>query len=391
MQEVSSTTRKVLLLLGCILFFANNHVISIALPLLISSSGIGLEIVGYCTAGMGAMTIIAKLFTTKTLGKFRLTTVLITIYTLLCIISAGLCLAKTATPIIMLRTLYGAPFSLFPIVNLMVVATTSKDDKELRKTTSFIGMAMPISITVSPLLVEALTQRVSYKTIFFVALTCSMLSATIYLFATNKGKTPSEERTKETKDPTSSKISSLTSPSTISFFFLGIVDILTLTYFPLIATYQEKNYSLFFAVFAISMVLSQSFYPKLRMADNRKLTIGYLLLGISAFFIAVCSTSFGIFSTLAAVLLGIGYSLTETTTNMIGIESNEGNSKTITYQQLSICLGRTIGPWFISLFATSQDMLSQCFLGIGISMLIPVVLCHFEKERSWRKPSMPEG
>lgn len=382
MQEVSSTTRKVLLLLGCILFFANNHIISITLPLLINSSGIGLEIVGYCTAGMGAMTIIAKLFTTKTIERFSLKTVLTITYALLCMFSAGFCFARTAAPITILRTLYGAPFSLFPIVNLLVVATTSKHANELRKTTSLIGMAMPISMTVSPLLVESLVQRVSYNTIFFVALACSMVSAAVYLFATNEGKTLNEEGTKETKNPISSKVSSPTFPSTISFFFLGIVDILTLTYFPLIATYQGKTYSLFFAVFAVSMVLSQSFYPKLRMADNRKLTVGYLLLGISAFLVAACSTSFGLFSTLAAILLGMGYSLAETTTNMIGIESSGSNSKAITYQQLSICLGRTVGPWFISLFATNQDMLSQCFLGIGISMFIPVGLCHFEKKMS---------
>lgn len=124
---------------------------------------------------------------------------------------------------------------------------------------------------------------------------------------------------------------------------------------------------------SISFLL-QSLFPRIKASNGKKLTVGYTLLGISSAAIAMCDRSYILLSSLAAVCLGIGYGLTETTTNMIAIETKGNAPRTITYQQLSICLGRTIGPWFISFFTSSPQALSQCFFGVGAVMVVPVIL-----------------
>lgn len=378
MQGADTKTKgRAMMLLGCIFFFMNNHMISIALPLLINDLGLGLEAIGYCTAGMGAMTIIAKLFTPYLVKSLRTRSVLVANYAILCAISLGICVAKSTVSLAALRTVYGAPFSIFPIVNLLVISRTTNDSDELTRTTSMIGMAMPISMTLSPLVVEGISSRASYQAVFAIALTGALLSALFYLCGT---KDLDGKETAKQKDVQKPKAKTLDG-TTAAFFFLGVIDILTLTYFPLIATFQRRSYSSFFALFAASMVLLQSLFPRIKASNGKKLTVGYILLSISSIAIAMCDRSYILLSGLAAVCLGVGYGLTETTTNMIAIETKGNAPRTITYQQLSICLGRTIGPWFISFFTSSPQALSKCFLGVGAVMVVPAILIMLSSKK----------
>lgn len=357
------------LLVGTILFFMNNHILSISIPLSINNLGWNLEIVGYCTTGMGLMTIVMKLVTPQLLRKIKLKYIVLTTILLLASISFSFILSSRPLTLILLRSVYGLPFSLFPVINLLIVTKVSNTNEELVKNTSTIGMAMPISMVISPIMTEKILSYFSYKVVFFLSSIVALLCLTVYTYGIKEiEETEVESVNKQnTKKTPTNYISIL-----IAFFFLGIVDILILTYFPLIAETSMHSYSFFFTLFAFSMVICQKLYPKIKLSSTKKLVVGYILLGISVLCAGITEKAFYAFSILSALSFGIGYSLSETATNTLIMK--EKSPSLINLQQLTVSLGRTLGPLLISVFSKDTNQLNKCFIYVSISMFIPILL-----------------
>jgi predicted MFS family arabinose efflux permease len=385
-----------LILVGTLCFFANNHILTVAIPLLINDLDFDLSIIGYCTAAMGAVTIVAKFVTPSLMKHVRLKILLFADLAILALISFGFIVFRSPIAVFCLRTLFGAPFSLFPILNLVIIARISSDDSSLVKNTSLIGMAMPLSMMISPMITEYILAHYSYRAVFIAAFCSCLASLILYQtglsLSTMDNASLSEERCPQKQSPkVFPTVKALLKPPLsrslcipiLCFFFLGVVDMLLLTYYPLLATESGKTYSFFFILFSISMVVCQSAYHRIHIGDKSKLIAGYILLGLSVALASVSNTTFFYLCAVSsAVSFGIGYSLVETTTNTLVMAQspNDTSAVFVTIQQLTICLGRTIGPWFISFFSGSEQQLRLCFLIVAASLALPIVLIGFVRK-----------
>ena len=378
---ISNANRReagiLLMVAGTICFFANNHILSVAIPLLINDMGFPLKVVGQCTAAMGAVTIIMKFITPAMIKRIKLKRLIIADLICLSIITLAFILFGANSPmaITLLRALFGAPFSLFPVMNLIAITNTANSGKEMVKHTSLIGMAMPISMMLSPAITEYLLSRYTYNAVFVVALSSSIICLILYVKGLEILEKPSPS-THASANTAGSKgnFSKAAIPPIIAFFFLGIVDMLLLTYFPLLAEGQKRSYSFYFAIFAISMVISQRLYTSINITTKIRLTFGYVLLCLAIIAATVSDMSFYLLSSISALTFGIGYSLTETATNTLMMEKKANAPRLVTIQQLSICLGRTIGPWIISFFSADIIQMKKGFMIMSLSMLIPIIL-----------------
>lgn len=396
MQENKPRNNSIFLLFaGTFFFFANNHVLSISIPLLITDMSLALDVIGYSTAAMGFMTILMKFLTPALIGSINLRKlILLDLIMLAAVSSSFVVVHSTASSIIVLRALFGIPFSVFPIVNLLAVTKISNGREELIRNTSIIGMAMPLSMMISPSITELVLTCFSYRTVFFLAITCSVLSLFLYMAGLGCNASVLQGTTKGTGTGMALKqgIRLLLDKEQfrkagipiIAFFFLGIADMLLLTYFPILASNIGRTYSFYFAVFAVAMILSQQKYSKLEWSDDRKLMVGYMLLGLSTVLsIACCHVLYFPLAALSAAFFGVGYSLTETTTNAMMMAEKENASILITVQQLSICMGRTFGPWFTSLFSGSTESFELCFILLAAVQAFPIILLLFRKKKAY--------
>ena len=380
----------ILMLIGTICFFADNHILSIALPLLITDMGYPLKIIGQCTAIMGAVTIIMKFITPCILNSFKLKLLLIFNFLGLVFISYAFIPlgTKSSAALIILRALFGIPFSFFPIANLLIIAYTSRNTTDKIKLTSILGMAMPISMMISPLLTELLLKYLSYSVVFHTAFICSLLCflfymGGVYLLGSSAQTNIDTKEIPDTNKNSKTQLREIKSvfPPIAAFFFLGIADMLIITYFPLLAEAEKQSYSMYFIMFSLSMTILQKKFPSLKIQDRTKLIIGYSALsiaGITAYYAS--GDQFYILSALSAVTFGIGYGLTETTTNTIMMEK-KSTGTIITIQQLSICLGRTCGPWFISYFSKDIQQLKICFLVTSFILISPAFFFLIENHK----------
>ncbi len=378
--RMSRSIAMILMVAGTICFFAVNHILSVAIPLLINDMGMPLSIVGQCTAAMGAVTIIMKAVTPALIRSIRLRLLILLDLAALAAITLAFALPGTAAPVslTLLRALFGAPFSVFPIVNLIAIARTALNEDDMIRNTSLIGMAMPVSMLLSPAITEFLLKEFSYEAVFNTALASSILCLVLYMLGLSMLSSSSGDAGRIEGRPDAGRririddLRPVIVPIT-AFFFLGIADMLLITYFPLIAEAEGKPYSFFFALFSISMVASQKAYSRLRSCSRMKLLAGYASLAISALLAGLSGISFYAFSAISAITFGIGYSLTETTTNTLVMAGNNP-AAIVTIQQLSICLGRTFGPWIISFFSGDAGQLKICFIAMAASMLLPLLL-----------------
>lgn len=381
-EEKTNGLNRITLFFGILFFFAVNHILTVSIPLLINDRGYGLEVVGYCTAGMGAMTILMKFLTPKLIDNVKLRILAFIDISVLSLSSLLFLFFDSSLSIIVLRTIFGAPFSLFPVLNLVIISRFSESRNQIVKTTSIIGMAMPISMMVSPIITELLLEKFQYRTVFFAAFMCSLLCIVFYMSSLRVSQTDNYKREKDSMNLGGIPLNILL--PIIAFFFLGVVDMLMLSYFPIVANEQGKTYSFFFTIFAVAMVVSQYLYPRISLPNKYKLFIGYTTLGLSVLFTAICKIAFFPFAITSALLLGLGYSLVETTTNTLVMGKNVSSS-IITIQQLSICLGRTIGPYFVSFFSSSMESLRHCFLIISLIQVVPIILVSFTRETETNK------
>ena len=378
------------MLIGTICFFANNHILTVAIPLLINDRGLGLDVIGYCTAGMGLMTILTKFFTPALTQKIKIKTLLILDLFLLTIISAGFLFFDSSTSIIIIRALFGIPFSIFPILNLLALSCISPNKEDLIKYTSLIGTAMPFSMMVSPAVTEILLDNFSYGFVFKIAAFFALMSLCLYFAGLNI-----TENSKDSKPQKPSSVNTANElrtfltignfgkyfPILLGVFFLGIADIIVLTYFPVIAASDSKTYSFYFIVFSLTMILSQKLYYSFRISRTKLLILGYMGLGISIVLISFCSYSFFLFAIMSSVLFGIGYSLTETTSNIIMLLNEKHSALLITITQLAGSLGRTFAPWAASFFSGGIQSLKIFFVIIAIFSIVPIVLTEFSPDR----------
>lgn len=376
------------LLASSFFFFASNHILTVALPLFISGTGLDLKLVGYSAAAMGTATIAAKFFTPALVGKFCLGHLIGTNLVLMSLASLGFVFFKTPEAIVLFRAIYGIPFSIFPILNLLAIAIVS-DDHTITQNTSIIGMAMPLSALIAPVVTECVMSHLSCQAAFLFAFGASLLSFLIYpsrLFVSNRSEVTSGNSLSTSIVALCSKPFRCLRKSIVCFFFLGVADSLILTFFPLLSQEIGTPFSPFFMVFSSSMLLSQLFYPKLSLKNRTKLFWGYLALAITLFAIGTSAkTVFYLCSLGAAFLFGIGYSLVETTTNALVVSASNSSvaGGLATIEQLTVCLGRTMGPWCVSFFSDSAFGLRLCFTVLALALLAPC-LVFSSTFREWR-------
>lgn len=395
MQNSNKSLLKILLiLLATLCFFANNHILTVSIPLYVNELNLSLSLIGYCTASMGLITILAKFITPMLIKKIKLKLLIIVDLALLSVVSLCLTKAKTAVAIFLLRTIFGAPFSLFPILNLIAVRKLSNTQEELVKNTSIIGMAMPLSLMLSTVSTETMLQHLSFEAVFTVAFFSCIASLLLYSLGFREAKVKASNNNIDTVNNQKKQIISKARFQSIfavlknknllfpiiSFFFLGMVDMLQLTYFPLLATSVNKSYSFYFVVFALCMVSCQVIYKRLPINNQKKLLVGYSVLCVSLLLTSYFNPKlFYLLSITSAILFGLGYSLTETTTNTIVMTDSNNNQQSnssllVTISQLSICFGRTVGPWFASFFSDTPESLRLCFLITSVLFIIPILL-----------------
>ncbi|MFI3256917.1 MAG: MFS transporter [Spirochaetales bacterium] len=369
-----------ILLLGGILFFANNHILTISIPLYSQYLGFDLSIIGYINATMGGMIIIVKLLTPAIFKKYSIKTIVVISYIFLIGITASFLSAKSGISFIILRTLYGIPFSLFPFFYLLLVKKISTCKENIVKYTSIAGLAMPTSMIISPLIAENLIQNRFYKTTFLISLIFSLLSfaflALSVKFAGNEKKTP-ENNSKSIKNLHNRiNIKTLLVPL-IAFAYLGALDMMVLNYFPIIAQNKQHVFSHYFIFFSLSMIITQIFIYKCKMCLKTTLYIGYIFLTVSQLLIVFSYFSnYYLLSTVSAIFFGCGFSLVETNTNsLILLKSNENNfSYFMTAQQMLITVGRTVTPYLISSFAKTFHSVINSFAICAFIGIIPVFM-----------------
>lgn len=378
--------KMVLLLLGTICFFATNHIFTVVLPLMINARGFGLSTVGYCAAAMGLMTILSKFITPLITKKIRTKLLVISDLLLMMIFAFAFIYAKSGVSVIILRALFGIPFSIFPILNLLIISQSFTTEQDIAKATSIIGMGMPISMILSPIISEWAIKTYSYNMAFFVAGCFAFLSSVLYSLGMRISDCSNVLISLKENEKSYKKISTFFESKKdiysigfpiFSFIFLGMADILMLTYFSLFAEDVGASYSFFFSIFAISMVTVQALYSRIKLQNEKKLIAGYILLAASIILVTFYKHFFLFTSGLSALLFGMGYSLVETTTNTIVIRTENNKDMTITIQQLSVCIGRTIAPWIASIFASSIQQLRTCFLVFGASLCLPIFLSFY--------------
>lgn len=379
MPEGKSNSRLpfALILCGGFFFFANNHMLTIAIPLYLDSLGASMTLIGYSSAAMGALAFAFRFVCPPLFRKVGFTRILFASHTFLCLITALLLIADHPVQVFLIRTVYGIPLALFPIYYLLLVRKVSKSSTQLVSYTSIAGYAMPLSLAVSPFIAEFLVTRYSFTAAYGAAFAASLLS----LFCMLAGSAlvhsnrelealPAQERTKAGL-PVRYPI--------LCYVYLGIVDIIVLGFLPLYAVTVGHSFSWYFLLFASAMVLSQSLLRSRRVLEHSK---AYLRIGYGALvlcLLVITMPKIGL--VVSAVCFGLGFSLVETVTNavVIGSMTSEKETSLINYQQISISIGRTLAPFLFGLAIDSFGY-NLSFLVAGLLGFVMVAMVGRDKQ-----------
>ena len=369
-----------LILCGGFFFFANNHMLTIAIPLYLDSLGASMTLIGYSSAAMGALAFAFRFVCPPLFRKVGFTRILFASHTFLCLITALLLIADHPVQVFLIRTVYGIPLALFPIYYLLLVRKVSKSSTQLVSYTSIAGYAMPLSLAVSPFIAEFLVTRYSFSTAYGAAFAVSLLSLVCMLAgsALVHGRSESEPIEEIPIQTSTNAILSVRYPI-LCYVYLGVVDIIVLGFLPLYAVTVGHSFSWYFLLFASAMVLSQSLLRSRKVLEHSK---AYLRIGYGALVLCLLVITLPkIGLVLSAVCFGLGFSLVETVTNavVIGSMTSEKDTSLINYQQISISIGRTLAPFLFGLAIDSFGY-NLSFLVAGLLGFVMVALVGRDKQ-----------
>jgi len=375
----SSRLPFALILCGGFFFFANNHMLTIAIPLYLDSLGASMTLIGYSSAAMGALAFAFRFVCPPLFRKVGFSRILLGSHTFLCLITALLLIADHPVQVFLIRTVYGIPLALFPIYYLLLVRKVSKSSSQLVSYTSIAGYAMPLSLAVSPFIAQFLVTRYSFSAAYGAAFVVSLLSLFCMLAGSalvhNKRES---ERIQEIPTQERTKASLPVRYPILCYVYLGVVDIIVLGFLPLYAVTVGHSFSWYFLLFAATMVLCQSLLRSRKVLEHSKayLRIGYGALVLCLLVITIPKIGL----VLSAVCFGLGFSLVETVTNavVIGSMSSEKDTSLINYQQISISIGRTLAPFLFGL-AIDWFGYNHSFLVAGLLGLVMVALVGKDK------------
>lgn len=363
-------------------FFANNHLLTTIIPLYLTDIDINLEIIGYMVSAMGIMTILFRPVIPYLLKKNRLLLYLCLSQSLLVLLTLLIQLFPHPYVILVLRTLYGIPLTLFPIFYFTLIKRLATDQAGMGKYISLAGIAMPASLMISPFIGEMLS-RISYSAAFLAASIVALLNlASSYtagkMLFVHKAPLLSVTFHHIAKLRDELKIVIL---PIITFFFLGAVDVILLTYIPLYSKSRVAIFSIYFMIFALSMIFCQYVLSKIKIMKGIKslLVVGYAFLTIAVVILFIETNNFLVLFILSGIIYGIGFSFVETATNTL-VLSCDNSDQLLNMEQLAACMGRTIMPFLLAIFV-ADNSIKTYLQAIALLGMVSFILILF-----WKAP-----
>lgn len=365
-------------ILGAVLFFANNHMVSIALPLYICSIGGTAVQVGLIASIMGFVSMVSRPFIGFAFDLWGRRLPMLLGASLLLLATPLYLVTPTVFGIGFLRAIHGAGFALLTSGYLLLVSDLSTDENR-KRFLGLAGAAMPLSIAVFPLLTEKLIDHKGFTPVFTFAMVASFFTTCCFMSVipkkaqtveSSKMVSPSQPFTVSLK----ASISKLIGPWASSLY-LGIVDIGTLSFLPLYGIEQGVPFSLFFLVFAANMVVFQLKVGRIIDRFHEKIVsvCGYLALGLSMVLLVFFPSTIGfVFS---AYLYALGFGAVETSLNTLTVSIMDGENlgKGIGILQFCVSAGRTIGAIFLGVIVSMKGFRTM-FLILGVIASLPAML-----------------
>ena len=373
MQQSRKTLQLPFILIVCggVFFFANNHMLTIVIPLYLDSLKASIALIGYSSAAMGAVAFSFRFVCPYLFKKIRLNKILFFSHLLLCLITLSFLFADHPLQVFLIRALYGIPLAMFPLYYLLLIRKLSTNAQQLISYASIGGFAMPVSLAVSPFIAEYISTQCSFQAAYTAALLVSVLSFLCMFTGSlliHKASNPILEPLQYQsvlQEGAGNKRTTLV--PIICYVYLGVVDSIVLSFLPLYALSITGSFSFYFLIFSTTMVISQTFLRRFNILRHSRtlLRLGYCSLMLTLLVIVSPMGSASLI--LSAFFFGLGFSLVETTTNSVIISTiqSEADSSLINYQQISISIGRTLSPFLFGLAAATFGYTSS-FIGSGV-------------------------
>lgn len=379
-------------ILGGMSFFFNNHILSIVLPLYIYSIGGSAVEVGLMAGLMSLLSTITRPSIGRLLDSRGRRKPILLATVLLGLISLFYIWSGSILSVIMLRALQGACFAVVNSGYFTLISDLDLDT-DRSKLFGYAGMAMPISLLVSPIVTEYLLGlQYGFSTLF---LTASFVAAVGFvLFCLVIGDTESmasivtDSLSPIESDPVTPHEPQRTRRKTsnmIGAFYLGAADTAVLSFIPIYFTHLGLPYSAFLSTFALGMILLQFSVGKLIdvVGLDRINLVGHFALGVSLILAGTCTGMFGLIA--AALAFSVGFGCVETSLNVLALSSNfVARGKAIGNLQFFVNAGRTIGSFVLGYVAHGLGH-SSMFVVVGLSATIPIGLKWFETRRLRRQ------
>jgi MFS family permease len=356
-------------------FFINNHILSIALPLYIYSIGGSAIQVGWMAGIMSLFSTVTRPSIGVLLDKRGRRKPILSATVILALTSLAYLWTKNILSIITIRALQGVCFAVVSSGYLTVIGDLSLEG-DRSKLFGYAGLAMPISLLLSPIATEYLIgSKMGYPSLFVTAAIVAMAGVVAFNIVTrqNAHSTPKEETVLGTRDLSGRALVRGLKDNIIGAMYLGAVDMAVLSFIPIYVTQMGLSYSLFLSTFALGMIPFQFSVGRIiqRLGTNRVNLLGQVALGSSLILASLSPNTLGL--VISALLFAIGFGCVDTSLNLLALlgKSPENSGRAIGYMQFFINAGRALGSFLLGYLA---EMLGYqlMFSIVGLAALLPI-------------------
>ncbi len=360
---------------GAMSFFINNHILSIALPLYIYSIGGSAIQVGWMAGIMSLFSTVTRPSIGVLLDKRGRRKPILSATVILALTSLAYLWTKNILSIITIRALQGVCFAVVSSGYLTVIGDLSLEG-DRSKLFGYAGLAMPISLLLSPIATEYLIgSKMGYPSLFVTAAIVAMAGVVAFNIVTrqNAHSTPKEETVLGTRDLSGRALVRGLKDNIIGAMYLGAVDMAVLSFIPIYVTQMGLSYSLFLSTFALGMIPFQFSVGRIiqRLGTNRVNLLGQVALGSSLILASLSPNTLGL--VISALLFAIGFGCVDTSLNLLALlgKSPENSGRAIGYMQFFINAGRALGSFLLGYLA---EMLGYqlMFSIVGLAALLPI-------------------
>ncbi len=358
-------------LLGGLFGFGNNHTITAALPLYIYFLGGSAAEVGMTAAAMAVCASLSRPLVGVVLDRLGSRRPILLGCLTMAVVSLLFGLWQWIPGIMIMRGIQGLGFA-FVTSGFIAVMGEAADVKVQRQGLAMAGMAMPLSLGFFPWLVERFAAADAFGLVFFIgALTASVSGM---FFAASVTGLPRRHRTAPLEVFPKRSLR-LGIPLAIAAF-LGMADSAALSFLPIYASEQGLSFSLFFAVWAGTMVfyqfaLSRGFIHVFRAAWLPVIGCGFLVASLCLLFLF--PSSMGLVA--AAMAFSLGFGSIETGTYSLVMSRIEASQRGtgVSWVQLAISSGRAVGGLGFG-FTAALIGVRTTYLGLAMLGVIPLLL-----------------